>query len=134
MTTTHDIGSIAREYLKTLEQRVDAQELLPFLHPDVRQTEYPNRLTPAGATRNLEDLLTASERGRQVLVREFYEILNELVSGTTVALEIRWTGVLAVPVGSLQPGDSLKLHFATFIEFREGKIWRQRNYDCFEPF
>jgi hypothetical protein len=26
----------------------------------------------------------------------------------------------------------MKAFFAVFLEFREGKIIRQRNYDCFE--
>jgi ketosteroid isomerase-like protein len=30
-------------------------------------------------------------------------------------------------------GDVMRAHFATFIEFRDGKIVAQRNYDCFEP-
>jgi ketosteroid isomerase-like protein len=31
-------------------------------------------------------------------------------------------------------GEELEAHFALFLEFRDGRIWRQRNYDCFQPF
>jgi len=40
--------------------------------------------------------------------------------------------MLAVPFGSLLVGGQMKAFFAVFLEFREGKIVRQRNYDCFE--
>jgi ketosteroid isomerase-like protein len=42
--------------------------------------------------------------------------------------------VLGVPVGALTPGAEMRAHFAVFLDFRDGKIVRQRNYDCFEPF
>jgi ketosteroid isomerase-like protein len=41
-------------------------------------------------------------------------------------------GTLAVPFGSFPVGSQMKAFFAVFLEFREGKIIRQRNYDCFE--
>lgn len=28
----------------------------------------------------------------------------------------------------------IKANFAMFFELKNGKIWRQRNYDCFEAF
>jgi hypothetical protein len=37
-------------------------------------------------------------------------------------------------IGQLQPGQEMRAHFAVFLEFRDGRIRRQRNYDCFEPF
>jgi ketosteroid isomerase-like protein len=40
--------------------------------------------------------------------------------------------VLAIPIGTLAPGDRMKAHFAMFFEFRDGRIALQRNYDCFE--
>jgi len=27
----------------------------------------------------------------------------------------------------------MRARFAVFLDFRDGKITRQRNYDCFEP-
>ena len=50
-----------------------------------------------------------------------------------VALEVLWTGTLAVPFGSLAVGDNMRAHFAVFIQLRDGKIVAQRNYDCFDP-
>jgi ketosteroid isomerase-like protein len=51
-----------------------------------------------------------------------------------VALEVRWSGTLAVPVGSFPAGGEMRARFAVFLDFRDGKIVAQRNYDCFEPF
>lgn len=50
-----------------------------------------------------------------------------------VALEVLWIGKLAVPLGNLQAGSEMRAHSAMFLEFRDGKIVDQRNYDCFEP-
>jgi hypothetical protein len=49
-----------------------------------------------------------------------------------VVLEAIWTGTLAVGFGTLKPGDQLRARFAQIFEFKDGLIWRQRNYDCFE--
>lgn len=40
---------------------------------------------------------------------------------------------LAVPLGTLKGGSEMRAHFATLLEFRDGKIVAQRNYDCFDP-
>ena len=56
-----------------------------------------NRLVPNGARRGLKELREASERGRKVMTAQRYEVLNAITSGDTVALEVRWTGTLAVP-------------------------------------
>ncbi|MCW5880063.1 MAG: hypothetical protein KIS91_03900 [Anaerolineae bacterium] len=47
-------------------------------------------------------------------------------------MEVLWTGILAIPVGSIPVGGEMRAHFAVFIDFRDGKIVRQHNYDCFE--
>jgi len=57
-----------------------------------------------------------------------------LEANDMVACELIWRGVLAIPLKSLQPGDTLKARFAAFFEFEGAKIRRQRNYDCFDPF
>ena len=64
--------------------------------------------------------------------RQIYKITHEIAEGDKVALEVEWIGTLAVPFGTIPVGGQMKAFFAVFIEFREGKIVRQRNYDCFE--
>ena len=122
---------IVRNYLKAIEARRD---VLAFYAPDMVQEEFPNALSPQGATRELADLKAAAKRGQNVMRSESYEIVSLLEAGDTVAAEIVWRGVLAVPLKSLKPGDAMKARFAVFFEFEGDKIRRQRNYDCFEPF
>jgi ketosteroid isomerase-like protein len=124
-------AKIVRRYLKAIETRRD---VLGFYADDIVQEEFPNALLPAGATRDLADLRDASERGQNVLRKETYEIVSLVEAEHTVACEIIWRGVLAVPLKSLKPGDTMKARFAVFFEFEGDKIRRQRNYDCFDPF
>jgi hypothetical protein len=82
----------------------------------------------------MDELREANARGRNVLTSETYEIVNLLEAGDRVACEVLWRGVLAVPLRTLRPGDTMKARFGVFFEFQGDKIRRQRNYDCFEPF
>lgn len=123
-----------KKFLKTLENRKNFEELLAFYHPDIEQIEFPNTLTPNIAVRRLEDLKIAGEKGQQVLQKEKYDIVKAYSFESTVIVEAIWTGTLAIPIGKLKKGDTMKAYFAQFYEFKDGKIIKQRNYDCFEPF
>jgi ketosteroid isomerase-like protein len=125
---------IVKAYLAASEAGSTGDALAAFLAPDVVQEEFPNRLVPNGARRDLAALLEAALRGRTVLRAQRYEILNAIESGNSTALEVHWTGTLAVAVGTIPPGGDMRARFAMFLELRGGKIVRQRNYDCFDPF
>ncbi len=62
------------------------------------------------------------------------EVLRATAEGNRVALEVLWEGVLAIPLGTLSAGATMRAHAGMFLEFREGKIISQRNRDCFERF
>ena len=62
------------------------------------------------------------------------ELTRTVAEGDLVALRVKWTGVLAVAVGRLQPGDSMLCESAIFLRFQGDKIVEQHNYDCFEDF
>ena len=85
------------------------------------------------ARRTLPDLLLGAELGQKVLSSQSFEIHNEVESGHQVALEVTWAGTLKVPVQSLPVGAKMRARFAVFLEFRDGRIVTQRNYDCFDP-
>ena len=129
-----DLKQIAAAFIQTLQNRKSAEELMSFYHPDIEQIEYPNTLSKNTTIRKLNDLKLAAEKGKQVLQKEEYQILNSYTIGNTVILEALWTGTLAIPLGHIPVGGQMKSHFAQFFEFKDGKIIRQRNYDCFEPF
>jgi ketosteroid isomerase-like protein len=123
---------IARRYLQALERGDTGEDLSRFFAPDVVLEEFPNRLTPLGKRRDLDEALEGAERGKRAMSRQIYKIKQEIVDYDRVALEVEWVGTLAVPFGSIPAGGQIKAFFAVFLEFREGKIARQRNYDCFE--
>ena len=122
----------ARRYLATLEHG-DLAGSLKFFAPDVVQEEFPNRLAPSGAKRDLDGLREAAERGRRVMSAQTFDVLNAVAIGNQVVLEVRWTGTLTLGFASIPAGGQMHARFAVFLEFRDGKILRQRNYDCFEP-
>ena len=126
--------SIARRYLEAIEAGAVEDDLAAFLCADIEHIEFPNRLTPHGKRSDLAAMLAAAKRGQSVLQRQHYEVRTAIASGDTVMLEVTWTGTLARPVATLSAGDTMRAHFAVVLEFRDGRIARQRNYDCFEPF
>lgn len=128
----HDLLRLAREYLDSIG-RADELGGLRFFADDVVQVEFPNRLVPNGATRDLAALRDAAERGRKVMTAQSFEVVNAIASGDQVALEAIWTGTLAIPLGSIPPGGQMRARFAIFLTYRDGKIVRQHNYDCFDP-
>lgn len=136
MTTTEPqaILTIAINYLRAIEADVSVEELITYYSEAAEQIEYPNRLVPQGAKRNLNDLKEAFLRGKKLLISQTYDIQKSYVVENTVILETIWTAKLAVPVGQIPSGGELKAYFAQFIEFENGKIICQRTYDCFEPF
>ena len=132
MSTEADSLALARRFVEAVE-RGDAAAVAALLAGDVQQEEFPNRLLPSGMTRDRAAIQEAGERGKRVMARQRYEVVNAVASGGQVALEVRWTGTLAVPFGSLPAGGEMRARFAIFLEFQGGKIRRFRNYDCFEP-
>ena len=139
-TSEREIANLetARLYLAAIERSTSAAEvgrpIHEFFAPEVELIEYPNRLVPTGGTRDLAAVKAAAERGKKAVSGQRYEVIAAYAVRDTVILEVLWVGTLAVPLGSLSAGDEMRAHFAVFLEFRDGLIVRQRNYDCFDPF
>ena len=133
MTFEADNLARARGYIQDIERGLTGAALAAYFAPGVIQEEFPNRLVPQGARRDLAAILEGAERGQQVMRAQRYDILNAIADGDYVALEVAWTGTLAIPVGTLAAGGEMRARFAVFLQFGDGKIVRQRNYDCFEP-
>ena len=131
MTTNEQV---ARDYLAALEKGDVGERLEQWLAPGFEQIEFPNPLNPKGQTSDLASAIERSIRGLAILSSQRYEIRNVVADGDRVAIELDWTGVLAIPIASLAAGAEMRAHFAIFLQFRDGKIVRQRNYDCFMPF
>jgi ketosteroid isomerase-like protein len=126
--------AVVEQYLRAIEEGATPETMASFFTPDTVQEEFPNRLLPMGKRRDLAGIMEAAERGRKAMAAQRFEILGVVASGSQVALEILWTGTLAVPFGTMSPGDQMRARIAVFIEIRDGRIAAQRNYDCYDPF
>jgi len=131
--TATDNLAIARRYLEAIENGAEAGALAEFFTEDVVQEEFPNRLAPIGVHRDLKALLASARKGKQTIRAQRFDVLNSIVDGDNVALEVLWSGLLAAPVDSLPADSELRAHVSIFREFKDGNICRQHNYDCFDP-
>ena len=118
--------------MNALQNGEAGDALRRFFTDDVRQVEMPNQLNNRRQESNLEHILQRSQQGLKILRRQQYEIVSTLGQGDRVAVEARWTGVLAMALGTLTAGTETKASFAMFFHFRDGRIVTQRNYDCFD--
>ena len=132
MTEQDNIATV-RAFIEAVE-RFDAEAAARFLDAQIVQTELPNKLYAKGQVRGRGDLIRDLPKGRQVLRSQAYPISTIFAAGDKVAVETRWEGVLNVPLGRLQPGDSMVAHICMIFTLRDGKIAAQRNYDCYEDF
>ena len=131
MSETENLAR-AQRFIEALSSGKGPDQVSQFYAPDVLQEEFTNRLLPHGATRDLEALKQARARGKALLSAERFDLLGSLASGDQVAMELRWSGTVAHDAGPFKAGQTLRARFALFLQFRDGRIVRQRNYDCFE--
>jgi len=75
-----------KSYLGAIEAGAVGAELARHFAPDVVQEEFPNRLVPAGARRDLAAILASAARGQQILRAQRFQILGALESGDSIAL------------------------------------------------
>ena len=125
--------SVVRSYIAAIEGGATGDALASFFAPEAIQVELPNRLNPQGGQSDVATIVSRAEQGKKLLKFQSFEVKSEMVQGSRVAIEALWTGVLAVPLGTLAADATLRAHFAMFFELSDGRIRAQRNYDCFEP-
>src|SRR5690349_10863051 len=99
-------------YLTCLSNGGRADEVAAFYAPDVVQEEFPNRLMPNGATRDLQALNEGRARGLALLQSENFEVLNAVGAGSQVAMEVVWTATVRHAAGPFTAGQSLRARFA----------------------
>jgi hypothetical protein len=134
MTAAEDQNlTTVRTYLHDLQNGATGDALAKFFTADAIQVELPNKLNPTGGRSDLSTILNRAAVGQKLLKSQTYEILSEVAQGQRVAVEAKWSAVLAVPFDSLPIDSTMTAHFAMFFELRDGLICVQRNYDCFEP-
>jgi ketosteroid isomerase-like protein len=124
---------IVRGYYAAIAAGPDTVDWDRWFAPDVIQEEFPNRLLPSGARRDLAGMRAAAERGRALLSQQEFRILEIVASGERVVVEAEWRGVVGRDAGPFTAGTELRTRYAQVIELRDGKIAGMRNYDCFYP-
>ena len=117
-------------YIRAIEAQ-DTEAVARYLHPDVELTEHPNRVSPAGGRADLAGIRAAGERGRRSMASQRFEIRGMIIEGDRAAVQIAWSGTLAVAAGPLPAGHVMRAHVCSIIELKDGKVWRQEQYDCF---
>lgn len=126
---------IIKQYLNRIEQSCTSEEdYRDLLHPEIEQTEFPNWLTDRVTVSNWDILFKRMASGKGFLKEQKYDIQHVFESGDTLVSEIIWTATVGTDIGQFQTGQQLKAYFCCVFEFKDGKIFRQRNYDCFERF
>lgn len=131
--TPHSNIERARAYLRAIEDGTLREVFADYFAPGVVIEWFPNRLSPNGSKSDLSGLSDAVDRGKQLMSLQAYEVRSAMADGDHVALEVAWTATLAVPLQTIPAGGQMRAYFAMFLDFRDGKIIAQRNYDCFEP-
>jgi ketosteroid isomerase-like protein len=133
LTKEDDRVKAARALLAAIE-RGDGAALLALYAENAVQVEHPNRLKPKGDRRAPAKMAEDLERGKLLLAEQRYDVMDVTASGDQVALQVKWTGVLAVPLGGLRPGDAMVCESGIFLRFSGDRIVEQHNYDWFEDF
>ena len=126
-----DAGAFVRSYLDAIAAGTLVVE--DWYTPDALQIEWPNKITPNGAERNLGQIREAEARGRQIVERQSYEVTSLIADGDRVAVEAIFRASFRMDLPDLPKGSMMEARFAIFFELAGGKIRRHRTYDCFMP-
>jgi len=125
---------LVRRYLAAVADPAETPATLGrFMHDEMVFDELPNAVVPRGARRDRAAIAAAWEKGAQVITDQRYDVIGALTEGARVAVELVWTGTLKVPYGPRPAGAQMRAHVSAVFELRDGRILRQRNYDCYEP-
>lgn len=122
---------LVKKYLDSVEKLELNTEIL---HEDYLQWELPNLLNRSGQKSDLKDSVKRLAAAKNILSSQEYQITSTLEQKNTVVMEAKWTGKMAIHAGALKAGQELKAYFCMIFEFKDEKIHRIRNYDCFENF
>ena len=110
-------------YVRAVEA-MDLSAVDALLAPDVVVTEHPNKLNPQGKTYDLAALRAAGERGKAAMARQIYDVRALITERDRVCAQIAWTGIV-------KSGAEMRAQLCCVFEIRDGKLWRQEQYDCF---
>lgn len=131
--------SIQIEIVKKYIALVEAMNFTPdtaadLVHPDYEQWELPNQLNKQGQKSDLADSFKRMKIATTIMREQKYQITSTMEQDSRVVMEAIWAGKFSTDIGPFKAGQELKAFFCMIFEFKDQKIYRIRNYDCFEPF
>jgi ketosteroid isomerase-like protein len=127
------IGVVERCLALLFDPATSSAQLGDLLHEDVTFVEHPNLVSPQGSRRDRSALLASFEAGRRLMGEQRLDDLEVLPAGDYVVARASWSGTLAVDGAPLRAGSTLRARLAMFFTIRDGRVFRQENYDCYEP-
>ena len=113
----------AKQYLKANENGAGFNTLAEFFSPDIVVECFPIGWLPMGTPQS-SGLHMSAERDQKIMASPSYEIRNAIVEGDSVALEVYWTGSLAVAFENIPAGGQVRVHFAMFLTFGMARLFR----------
>ena len=106
----------------------DDEALARVMHPEARFSEMPNAINRDGTERDRGGARRRSPAAGRCSRSRPTTSTSASIAGDTIAAR-------ASPgAGTLQSGQELTAHIATFTQVRDGKIFRHATYDCYESF
>jgi len=113
---------------------IDPAAYATVLHPQVEQLEYANDLNRKPTSRSFEEILMNLRVGRELLRDPAFTVRHTHVGPQgTVIVEGRWEATALSDVGPVVRGQRVASELCLVFEFKDGKIYRQRRYPCYEP-
>ena len=123
-----------KKYFQLLQWfNTDTNEYKAVFHMGIEQLEYPNLIIPNMRQRSFTNILEGTAAAKKILAFQHFEPVHFFESGDHMIAEYVWTAELKLKVGRMKQGQVLKAHICSVFEFRDEKIYRQRNYDCYDP-
>ena len=104
----HSNEATMRAYLAAVEAIGPQETMADFCAPEMTFQEFPNRVAPLGCVRRGDQLRAAWEQGRKFMKSQAYRVQRVIESGDDMAVELEWTGILAIPVMNLPAGSEMK--------------------------
>lgn len=113
---------------------VDPVAYAKVLHPEVVQIEFPNLFSKIIQHRSFDEIIDNLRAGRELLRDTNYELQRIVESQTdgSVLIEGRWEATAANDLGPMMRGQRMAAQICSIFEFEEGKIYRHRQYICYE--
>jgi ketosteroid isomerase-like protein len=127
------VDTIARYFRRLVSFSQEWKDFEAILDPEFTQKEFPSPANPKGLQLNAAELLKRIGELRKQLTAQHFEITNQFESDNQVAVEVLWTGLLAMDQGPFKKGKNIKSNLCMVFEFRGEKILLQRIYDSHEP-